>query len=117
MPSKPFHQAISFVYWVKESIKQVHQSVNKQIPIRRYPDITHNLSSQYPVPKWDLAYAMTLGRESYNPRPVAEKHIHNLFARYAEGSISSEGINDDVNKFITQQKYLNSSPVFSLSLF
>lgn len=94
--------------WVKESIAAVRQSVNKQIPIRRYPDITHNLSCQYPVPKWDLAYAMTLGRESYNPRPVAEKHIHNLFARYAIGSISySEGINDDVNKFIWSDQNWN----------
>ncbi|MEO9004331.1 MAG: hypothetical protein ABI288_06325 [Ginsengibacter sp.] len=94
--------------WVKESISAVRQSVNKHIPIRRYPDITHNLSSQYPVPKWDQAYAMTLGRESYNPRPEAEKHIHNLFARYAEGSISySEGINDDVNKFIWSDQNWN----------
>jgi hypothetical protein len=99
--------------WVKESIRQVRQSVNKQIPIRRYPDITHNFSSQYPVPKWDLAYAMTLGRESYNPRPEAEKHIHNLFALYAEGSISySEGINDDVNKFIwSDQNWNPHTPV------
>jgi len=97
----PWLGGVVYGPWVKESISEVRQSVNKKIPIRLYPDITHNFSSQYPVPKWDLAYAMTLGRESYNPRPEAEKHIHNLFARYAEGSISySEGINDDVNKFI-----------------
>lgn len=87
--------------WVAQSIKQVRRSVRKDLPLLRYPDITHNYSSQYPVPRWDLAYAMTLGRESYNPRPIAEKHIQNLFARYAVGSICySEGINDDVNKFV-----------------
>ncbi|MDP4284149.1 MAG: alpha-glucuronidase family glycosyl hydrolase [Bacteroidota bacterium] len=87
--------------WVKEPIQQVRRLVDKEIPIRRYPDITHSLSSQYPIPQWDLAYAITLGRECYNPRPYEEKHIQNVFAKYAQGSISySEGINDDVNKFV-----------------
>ena len=87
--------------WVKEPIQQVRQLVNKDIPIRRYPDITHSLSCQYPIPHWDLAYAITLGRECYNPRPTQEKKIQNVFAKYANGSISySEGINDDVNKFV-----------------
>jgi hypothetical protein len=86
---------------VKEPIQKVRQLVNKDIPIRRYPDITHSLSCQYPVPQWDLAYAITLGRECYNPRPIQEKEIQNVFAKYANGSISySEGINDDVNKFV-----------------
>ncbi|HRN48543.1 MAG TPA: hypothetical protein PKW69_10955, partial [Niabella sp.] len=75
--------------------------VRKDIPIRRYPDITHSLLSQYPVPEWDVSYAITLDREAYNPRPKQEKYIHNLFASYGNGSISySEGINDDVNKFV-----------------
>jgi hypothetical protein len=92
---------VVFGPWVKEPIREVRQLVNKDIPIRRYPDITHSLSSQYPVPQWDLAYAITLGRECYNPRPNDEKHIQNVFAKYASGSISySEGINDDVNKFV-----------------
>lgn len=97
----PWLGGVVYGPWVKESIQQVRRSVAKSIPVLRYPDITHNLSSQYPVAHWDPAYAMTLGRESYNPRPKAEKHIHNLFSSYAVGSISySEGINDDVNKFI-----------------
>jgi hypothetical protein len=92
---------VVFGPWVKEPIREVRQLVSKDIPIRRYPDITHSLSSQYPVPQWDLAYAITLGRECYNPRPNDEKHIQNVFAKYASGSISySEGINDDVNKFV-----------------
>lgn len=50
---------------------------------------------------WDRAFALTLGRESVNPRPLDMKHIHNLLEPYTAGSISySEGIHDDVNKFI-----------------
>lgn len=97
----PWFGGVVFGPWVKEPIQKVRQLVNKDIPIRRYPDITHSLSCQYPVPQWDLAYAITLGRECYNPRPTQEKHIQNVFAKYANGSISySEGINDDVNKFV-----------------
>ncbi|HEX5155036.1 MAG TPA: hypothetical protein VFW07_26515 [Parafilimonas sp.] len=97
----PWFGGVVFGPWVKEPIQKVRQLVDKDIPIRRYPDITHSLSCQYPVPQWDLAYAITLGRECYNPRPTQEKHIQNLFAKYANGSISySEGINDDVNKFV-----------------
>lgn len=70
-------------------------------PIRRYEDITHNYQCQYPVADWDLPFALTLGRESCNPRPNAQKHIHNLLAPYAAGNIGySEGINDDLNKFV-----------------
>ena len=97
----PWFGGVVFGPWVKEPIQKVRQLVNKDIPIRRYPDITHSLSCQYPVPQWDLAYAITLGRECYNPRPTQEKEIQNVFAKYADGSISySEGINDDVNKFV-----------------
>ena len=30
---------------------------------RRYPDITHTIRAEYPVPLWDVAYARTLDRE------------------------------------------------------
>ena len=97
----PWFGGVVFGPWVKEPIRKVRQLVNKDIPIRKYPDITHSLSCQYPVPQWDLAYAITLGRECYNPRPYQEKQIQNVFAKYANGSISySEGINDDINKFV-----------------
>lgn len=97
----PWFGGVVYGPWVKDPIKVVRSKVREDIPIRRYPDITHNLLSQYPVPEWDLSFAITLDRESYNPRPTQEKYIHNLFAPYGNGSISySEGINDDVNKFI-----------------
>lgn len=86
---------------VDDSLPELRRKIPKQYPIRRYEDITHNFICQYPVANWDLPFALTLGRESYNPRPLAMKHIHNLMASYANGNIGySEGINDDVNKFI-----------------
>ena len=97
----PWFGGVVFGPWVKTPLPEIRRIVAPEIPIRRYPDITHSISCQYPVKDWDLAFAMTLGRECYNPRPVAEKVIHNVLDEFAGGSISySEGINDDVNKFI-----------------
>ena len=97
----PWFGGLVFGPWIKTPLKWIRERVGPEIPIRRYPDITHSLSSQYPVPKWDLAYAITLGRECINPRPQDEKMIHNAFDDLAQGSISySEGTNDDVNKFV-----------------
>ncbi len=87
--------------WIRTPLPQVKKLIDPSIAVRLYPDITHSLSCQYPVPDWDLAYAMTLGRECINPRPLDESHIHNLYAHLAQGSISySEGTNDDVNKIV-----------------
>ncbi|MDR6880793.1 alpha-glucuronidase family glycosyl hydrolase [Bacillus sp. 3255] len=86
---------------VDETLPELRKIVPQKYPIRRYEDITHNFHCQYPVTDWDLPFALTLGRESTNPRPLAQKQIHNVFASYAVGNISySEGINDDVNKFV-----------------
>lgn len=80
---------------------EMRKIVDKELKIRRYPDITHNVVCQYPVRNWDLALALTLHRECFNPRPVAMKMIHNALDEYACGSLTySEGINDDINKFV-----------------
>jgi hypothetical protein len=99
--------------WIRTPLPEVKKLINPSIPIRLYPDITHSISCQYPVPDWDLAFAMTLGRECINPRPVDEKLIHNLYSGLASGSISySEGTNDDVNKFVwSGQDWDPSTPV------
>jgi hypothetical protein len=104
---------VVFGPWVKIPLPELREKVDAAIPIRRYPDITHSLSSQYPIPEWDLALAMTLGRECINPRPKDQKTIHNAFAHYANCSLSySEGTNDDVNKFIwTDQDWDPDTPV------
>ena len=73
----------------------------KEYKYRLYPDITHNKICQYPVPWWDQAYALTLGREAINPRPAHYAYIHNWFASYSDGFITySDGVHDDVNKAI-----------------
>ena len=109
----PWLGGVVFAPWVKTPLPEMRRILSSEIPIRRYPDITHTFSCQYPVPEWDLAFAMTLGRECINPRPVAEKHIHNALDEYAIGSISySEGINDDVNKFVwSDQDWNPETPV------
>ncbi len=97
----PWFGGVVFGPWIKTPIAEIRKIIGPDIPIRRYPDITHSLSSQYPIPNWDLAFAITLGRECINPRPNDEKVIHNAFDEYAQGSISySEGTNDDVNKIV-----------------
>ncbi|MHC4574530.1 MAG: hypothetical protein ACYS76_10430 [Planctomycetota bacterium] len=92
---------VVFAPWVKTPLPEMRRIIDKEIKLRRYPDITHNVACQYPVKDWDLALALTLHRECFNPRPVAMKTIHNALDQYACGSITySEGINDDINKFI-----------------
>ena len=71
------------------------------LPLRDYPDITHTVRSQYPVPWWDPAFNFTLGREPINPRPVFYAAVHDRTASHTDGFISySDGVNDDLNKAI-----------------
>lgn len=109
----PWLGGVVFGPWVKTPVETIRKQLKPGIPIRHYPDITHSLSSQYPVPDWDLAYAMTLGRECVNPRPTDQKLIHNAFDQFGAGSISySEGTNDDVNKFVwSDQDWNPETPV------
>lgn len=83
------------------SLKELRQRLPKQYLIRGYPDITHNLGCQHPVPDWDLAFAITQERESINPRPLDQASIFRMYLNETIGFISySEGCNDDVNKFV-----------------
>lgn len=87
---------------VREDVDQLRERIPDSYRIRRYPDITHNLDSQYPVPNWDFAFAATEHRESINPRPTQQQAIFKTFTPDAYyGFITySEGVNDDVNKAI-----------------
>jgi hypothetical protein len=86
---------------IRDDIPTVAARIPKKYPIRHYPDITHSTQAQFAVPDWDVAYAVTEGREGPNPRPTQERDI---FRRYMDIGIGfltySEGVNDDVNKFI-----------------
>jgi hypothetical protein len=86
---------------VRVSLARLRELVPARYPIRQYPDITHTRQCQYPVPNWDVAYAVTAGRECINPRPEGETLIFRQTQPGTIGFISySEGCNDDVNKFI-----------------
>jgi len=92
---------IIFGPWTKISLQEQRRRTPDKYPIRRYPDITHTLRCQYSVPEWDRAFARTLGREPFNPRPKAMARIHGLLAPMSVGSATySDGINDDVNKVV-----------------
>ncbi len=83
------------------SLPQLRARLPKRYPIRFYPDITHSVECQYPVPEWDVAYALTEGRECINPRPEGQADILRAFSPATIGFLTySEGCNDDVNKFV-----------------
>ena len=70
-------------------------------PIRGYPDITHSINCQHPVPEWDFAYGITEAREVINPRPLSQAEIFKYYQPPTIGFLTySEGCNDDVNKFV-----------------
>lgn len=86
---------------VRDSLQQVRERTPKHFPIRFYPDITHSLHCQFPVPDWDAAFALTANREGINPRPTDQAAIFRANRSFHNGFVSySEGANDDVNKFI-----------------
>ena len=86
---------------VRDSLPVLRASTPKRYRVRHYPDITHSLRSQYPVPDWDVAHALTSNREQINPRPSDEALIFRSLLPYVSDFITySEGANDDVNKFV-----------------
>jgi hypothetical protein len=83
------------------TLTEIRKRLPARYPIRFYPDITHSIGCQFPVPDWDVAYALTEGRETINPRPESQANILRKYSPETIGFISySEGCNDDVNKFL-----------------
>ena len=94
-------KGLAFGPWTKIGIREARERTPSQYQIRSYPDITHNVRCQFPVPHWDRAFAHTLGREAANPRPVGQAQIHENEIPYCDGFIAySEGAHDDVNKIV-----------------
>ena len=86
---------------VRDPLPLLRKQIPAKYPIRRYPDITHSMRAQYAVPFWDIAHALTSGREPINPRPIDQTAIYRAFDEHAAGFITySEGCNDDVNKIV-----------------
>ncbi len=82
-------------------LPEVRARLPKPYRVRDYPDITHCVRCQFPVPWWDPAFAFTLGRECVNPRPLFFQRVFRDTAPYTDGFISySDGIHDDVNKIV-----------------
>ena len=86
-------------------LDELRMRLPEEYPIRLYPDITHNVRSEYPVHfdrnDWHFAWAIAESRECVNPRPREYRRIHRLTRGYVIGSVSySEGVNDDLNKMI-----------------
>lgn len=86
-------------------LHDLRRRLPSKYPIRLYPDITHNVRCEYPVhfdrEDWHYSLSSTLSREAINPRPTEYRTIHRLTRQYIAGSVSySEGINDDINKFV-----------------
>jgi hypothetical protein len=83
------------------NLAEMRRRIPQTIPIRLYPDITHSVECQFPVPDWDVAFALTEGREVINPRPEAQANILRRCSENTLGFLTySEGCNDDVNKFV-----------------
>ncbi len=86
---------------VRGTLRELRSAVPEKYPIRHYPDITHSRQCEYPVPEWDIAFAVTEARECINPRPLSEAAIFNATLPDTIGFLTySEGCNDDVNKFV-----------------
>jgi hypothetical protein len=82
-------------------LPRLREAVPRKFPIRHYPDITHSRHSQFAVPEWDRAFALTEAREVINPRPTQMATVFRLYQPYTVGFITySEGCNDDVNKIV-----------------
>jgi hypothetical protein len=86
---------------VRIGLAELREAIPSRYPIRLYPDITHSLGCQYPVPDWDQALAITEAREVINPRPHDQAAIFRATKDHAIGFLTySEGCNDDVNKML-----------------
>ncbi len=87
--------------WTKMTLTELRQRTPAAYRIRRFPDISHNVRCQYPVPDWDRALAHVLNRECINPRPREMYHIYRQYMRDSGDAIPySEGVNEDLNKMI-----------------
>jgi hypothetical protein len=82
-------------------VEETRAALPAQYKLRYYPDLTHNVRSDFPVPWWDPFFNFTLGRESVNPRAMHYSALYHFLEPYMDGFISySDGVHDDANKII-----------------
>jgi hypothetical protein len=82
-------------------VEETRAALPAQYKLRYYPDLTHNVRCDFPVPWWDPFFNFTLGRESVNPRPTYYSALYHFLKPYMDGFISySDGVHDDANKIV-----------------
>ena len=85
----------------RDTLATVRKRIPAQYKLRRYPDITHTIRAEFPVPLWDAAFARTLEREPINPRPLDQAAVFQRWLSVSPDFLTySEGCNDDVNKIV-----------------
>lgn len=95
--------------WTDLTMAQLRERTPPRYPLRSCIDIGHTLHCMYPVQDFDLAFAITQGREPIGPRPEAMAAIARAELPGTIGSIAySDGVTDDVNKTVWLQ--LNWDP-------
>ena len=83
----------------RDTLATVRKRIPAQYKLRRYPDITHTIRAEFPVPLWDAAFARTLEREPINPRPLDQAAVFQRWLSVSPDFLTySVGCNDDVNK-------------------
>jgi hypothetical protein len=100
-PQPKWLTGIFFGPQTREGMPLERERIPSVYKLEFYPDIGHTMHAQFPVPEWDPVFALTEGREPICPRPEAFAAIYRHFARDNTGfMLYSEGVNDDVNKFL-----------------
>ncbi len=80
-------------------VEETRAALAPNYKLRYYPDLTHNVRCDLPVPWWDPVFNFTLGRESVNPRAMHYTAMYRFVEPFIDGFISySDGIHDDANK-------------------
>ncbi len=74
------------------------------VSVRQYPDLAHSLDAQFPMNAWDAPWIMAYNRQVVNPRPLFFADVVSLRANGSTPTAGvgaySEGLNDDLNKFL-----------------
>lgn len=101
-PRPSWLEGVVFGPQQRVSVEELRALLPAGTPVRFYPDITHTMNCQYPVPRWDYAFQATLNREPINPRPLDQAAIFRRVQPANDHGVLtySEGCNDDVNKCI-----------------
>lgn len=74
------------------------------VSVRQYPDLAHSVDAQFALQEWDAPYAISYGRQVVNPLPLFHNDIIIARSNGSSNTIGvgaySEGLNDDLNKFV-----------------